>query len=96
MIIIAGCHRLRKAVVESIKQQYGETSDEYKIYDDALCACGIADCALKYGFQELMEFTTRQVLNVKQTTYCQKGNAYYDLFGDQHPSDDCYSKIIVK
>ncbi|NVO01622.1 MAG: hypothetical protein HXX09_02890 [Bacteroidetes bacterium] len=85
-----------KETVNEIKLQYGESSDEYKKYDDALCACGMADCAMKYGFQEINEFITKQILNVQQTKYCKKGPFYFDLFGVSHPSDDCFSKINVK
>lgn len=65
-------------------------------FDNALCACGVTDCAMRYVFMDLKEFRTGQILNERQTMYCRKNQFYLDHYGNKQQSDNCFETINPK
>jgi hypothetical protein len=70
--------------------------DELQRAKNKLAELGVPECAMIYNFQNLEEFISGEMLNLKTKRYCQKNETYIDEYNNVRPSDNCYGKISVK
>jgi hypothetical protein len=71
-------------------------STMYKEYDEALCACGVRNCAIRYTLIYKEEFTGGELLTLSQTIFCNSAQKYIDSFGIEHDADGCFNAIWAK
>jgi hypothetical protein len=64
--------------------------------ESALARLGVLTCAMRYNFQKLNEFRSKQILTTRQTRYCRANEKYVDDYGNQQTSDNCFGQITVK
>jgi len=75
---------------------HDKKSSAYRDYDDALCACGVRNCAMRYTMMYKEEFTGGELLTLSQTVFCNSSQKYTDSYGMEHKADGCYNTIWVK